>query len=77
MELASEHAQRAQELAEEMELRSSLMSVLLTQGEIQRKQGNADAARASFEKAAALAEELGLAYGIAAAKANLAHVKAS
>ena len=77
MELASEHAQRAQELAEEMELRSSLMSVLLTQGEIQQKQGNADAARASFEKAAALAEELGLAYGIAAAKANLAHVKAS
>ena len=75
LELAWEHAQQALELAREMDLRSSLMSVLLTQGEIQQKQGNPDAARADFEKAVTLAEELGLAYGIAAAKANLAQMQ--
>lgn len=76
LEAAWEHTQRALDLAKEMDLRSSLMSVLLTQGEIQQKQGNPEAARADFEKAATLAEELGLAYGIAAAKANLAQIKA-
>lgn len=75
LEQAWEHAQRALELAREMKIRSSEMSVLLTQGEIQQKQGNSEAARADFEKAASLAEELGLAYGIAAAKANLAQIR--
>jgi hypothetical protein len=59
-----------------MTLRSSLMSTLLVQGEIQQKQGKLDRARASFEKAAGLADELGLAYGIAAARANLARIHA-
>jgi tetratricopeptide (TPR) repeat protein len=76
LDTAEEHVQKAQELAEAMALRSSLMSVLLTQGEIQQQRGDMDEARASFEKAAALAGELGIAYGIAAARAKLEHSKA-
>lgn len=76
LEKAWEHTQLAHGLAEEMKLRSSVMSVLLTQGEIQQRRGKLDEARAKFEKAGALAEELGIAYGIAAAKANLEQIRA-
>lgn len=76
LDQAWEHTRLARDLAEEMNLRSPLMSVLLAQGEIQQRQGRLDKARASFEQAAALATELGLAYGIATAKANLARISA-
>jgi tetratricopeptide (TPR) repeat protein len=74
LDQAWEQIRLARDLAEEMNLRGSLMSVLLAQGEIQQKQGRPDKARASFEKAGALADELGLAYGIATAKASLARL---
>jgi tetratricopeptide (TPR) repeat protein len=74
LDQAWEQIRLARDLAEEMDLRGSLMSVLLAQGEIQQKQGRPDKARTSFEKAAALADELGLAYGIATAKASLARL---
>lgn len=76
MEQAWEYIQQARDLSEEMGLHSSSMSALLTQGEMQQKQGDVNAARTSFEKAAALAGDLGMAYGIAAAKASLALIKA-
>ncbi len=76
LEQARKHAQYAQELSEEMDLRSASILTLLAQGEIQQKQGNLAAARASFTQAAALADELGIAFGIAAAKAKLAQIRA-
>lgn len=76
LEQAWEDARIAQDLAEEMKLRIYLTSAWLTQGEILLKRGRLDEARANFEKAAALAEELGIAYSIAEAKAKLERIDA-
>jgi tetratricopeptide (TPR) repeat protein len=71
LEQALKHCQQALQLSEEMSLRSYIMGILLTLGEIQQKQNKLDEARASFEQAAVLARELDLAYGMTRAKALL------